>query len=264
VHKHPITEAGRTVNKTEPSLAEVFLDYFDIDLATSPRQLDAVARVRYRVYCQEFGYESAAAFPDMREHDAYDAHSHHCLITHRRSGLPAGCVRVICASEQRSLPIEDHCRQALYLRHHMLIAEDRDNVCEISRLAVDNAFRKRLGEHHTRLGEYNAMDCTHLERRTFSLIGIAALLSAFAVAEISGHNQIYAMMERNLARLIRRSGMDVHQAGDTTDYHGQRTPYFAEGDHVVAGVPDGLATLYQTLLQSLRADMIDEKAISAA
>lgn len=252
------------VHKNEPSLAEAFLDYFAIDLATSPRQLEAVERVRYRVYCQEFGYESAAAFPSMRERDEYDGHSLHCLITHRRSGRPAGCVRVICGSEDQNLPLEDHCREALHLQYHCQLAEDRHQICEVSRLAVDNAFRKRLGEHHTRLGEFDALDCTHLERRTFSLIGIAALLSAFAVAELTGRNQIYAMMERNLARLIRRSGMEVHRAGDSTDYHGQRTPYFAHGDRVVANVPDDLAALYSTLLQRLSTDLCDQKTASVA
>jgi N-acyl amino acid synthase of PEP-CTERM/exosortase system len=252
------------VYKTYPSLAEAFLDYFDIDLVMSPRQMEAVERVRYRVYCQEFGYESAAAFPDMREHDHYDEHSVHCLIKHRRSARPAGCVRVICASEQHSLPLEDFCREAVHLRHHMTLAENRDEICEFSRLAVDHAFRKRLGEHHTRLGEYDALDCCHLERRTFSLIGIAAFLSAFALAELTGRTQIYAMMENNLARLLRRSGIEVHRAGDSTDYHGQRTPYFAQMDRALVNLPDDLAALYQTVLQRLRTDMTDEKAVSFA
>ena len=250
--------------KTYPSLAEAFLDYFDIDLATSPRQMEAVERIRYRVYCREFGYESAAAFPNLRERDHYDEHSIHCLITHRRSARPAGCVRVICASEAQSLPIEDYCRNALYLQYHCQLAEDRDQVCEVSRLAVDNAFRKRLGESHTRVGEFDALDCTHLERRTFSLIGIAALLSAFAVAELSDRGEIYAMMERNLARLIRRSGITVQRAGDTMEYHGQRTPYYARGDSVVAHLPDDLAALYRTLQQRLRADVTGQRAVPVA
>ena len=102
------------MNKDFPSLTETFLNYFDVDLATTKEQRDQAARLRYRVYCDEFAYESAKEFPDLRELDEFDEHSLHCLVTHRRSGRPAGCVRLVCASDQHAMPVETHCLQHVY------------------------------------------------------------------------------------------------------------------------------------------------------
>ena len=81
-----------------PTLADAFLSYFDVRLVTSSAMRVKAAQIRYRVYCEEFGYEAADNFPDHKETDEFDAHSLQCLITHRRSGRAAGCVRMVCAS----------------------------------------------------------------------------------------------------------------------------------------------------------------------
>ena len=60
--------------KQFPSLAEGFLDYFDVELATTAQSIELVERVRYHVYCEEFGYEPAEQNPNLRERDQYDDH----------------------------------------------------------------------------------------------------------------------------------------------------------------------------------------------
>jgi hypothetical protein len=122
--------------------------------------------LRYRVYCEEFGYEPAEAFPDKREMDDFDSHSMHCLVTHKRSKRAASCVRMICASDEHMLPIEHFCRENIYVEYMDSLTDDRDELCEISRLAVDAAFRHRPREKHTRIGEYDAMDY-HGERSPY-------------------------------------------------------------------------------------------------
>lgn len=248
--------------KNFSSLAEAFLSYFDIDLACSARQIEQVERVRYRVYCREFGFEPAAAFPDLRERDRYDEHSLHALISHRRSGRPAGCVRLIYAAEKQTLPLEDFCRESLHLGYLETLAGNRDNICEFSRLAVDYAFRKRPGEEHTRVGEYDAIDCCHQEQRTFSLVGIATFLSAFALAELAGRGEVFAMMEPNLPRLLRRSGILVQRAGDPIDYHGERTAYFINTDLAVENMNEDISALYQALKQRLAAGFQPQERFS--
>ncbi|RLQ20732.1 PEP-CTERM/exosortase system-associated acyltransferase [Seongchinamella sediminis] len=261
--------------KQFPSLTEAFFNYFDVDLVTTPRQLEFVERIRYRVYCREFGYEPAESFPDLRESDQYDSHSLHSLITHRRSGRPAGCVRLICASDEHSLPVEDFCAGALHLGYLETLAENRNTMCEVSRLAVDYSFRKRPGEQHTRVGEYDAFDCCHQEQRTFSLIGIAAFLSAFALADLAGRSQGFAMMESNLPRWLRMSGVCLEKAGDPTEYHGRRTPYFVSSETAITNIRDDLRKLYLTLEDRIAAGLsrarlanggsrVEQRAVSVA
>ena len=93
------------------------------------------------VYCEEFAYEPVAQ--SGIESDSYDTHSLACVIKHRRSGRPAGCVRLICASEADTLALEDYCLGAMYIENLETLGVCRERVCEFSRLAVAPAFRTR-------------------------------------------------------------------------------------------------------------------------
>ena len=73
-----------------PSIADAFISYFDVSLATTVEQREQIARLRYRVYCEEFGYENATDFPGGMEIDEFDDYSLHCLVTHKRSARPGG------------------------------------------------------------------------------------------------------------------------------------------------------------------------------
>ncbi len=234
-----------------PSLTEAFLNYFDVDLVASSQQQERVAELRYRVYCEEFNYEPAEAFVDRREIDRFDEHAMHCIITHRGSGEAAGCVRLIHATAQHILPLEHYCLGSVFTEYIEPLVEERERVCEVSRLAVDPAFRRRPGERHTRLGEFDAMDCCHQERRTFSLISIAAVLSGFAMSSITGRQSIYTMMESNLPRLLRRAGILMQQAGEPMEYHGRRAAYFISTDVALTNMREDLLVMYQAIYERL-------------
>jgi len=135
----------------------------------------------------------------------------------------------------------------MYLEYMDALTSNSSHVCEFSRLAVDTSFRRRRGEDHTRMGEYDSLDCSHQERRTFSLIGIVSFISAVAVASLTKRPHIIGMMESNLPRLLRRSGLMVQQAGDYMEYHGQRAPYHLSTELAVENMRDDLRGLYDTI-----------------
>ncbi|MFB3076595.1 MAG: PEP-CTERM/exosortase system-associated acyltransferase, partial [Lysobacterales bacterium] len=229
------------------SLAERFQQYFDVDFAGSLEQKSAVYRIRYRVYCEDLEYEPADLFPDRLERDIFDEHSLHCLITHRRSGKHAGCVRLVAAGgpyEGGVLPFEKNCPGSVAPEFFSARNLQRESMCEISRLAVDRLFRRRTGEQVTRLGEENAMDCTHQEMRTFSLIAVAGFLAATALTEITGRTDVFAMMEPFLPRLLKRSGIEFERAGEDLEYHGTRAPYFIKTEWATNNMRPDLRELY--------------------
>ena len=179
------------MHKQFRSLAEAFLDYFDVDLVTTANQLQQTGHIRYQVYCAERGFENPAAFPDRRETDEFDAHSLHCLISHRRSSRPAGCVRLVCASDADQLPLEKHCISSLSPEYTEMLRRKRDGLCEFSRLAVDAAFRKRSSGNHPQNEKLEVMDLSQLEKRSFSMVGIGSFLAAFALARLSDRTHIF-------------------------------------------------------------------------
>jgi hypothetical protein len=89
------------VDSKKSSMVEDFQEYFDLELANTPEKLESVYRVRYRVYCEEFGYEPADAFPNQLETDEFDENASHCLVTHKLTGMPAGCARLTSSGTNR-------------------------------------------------------------------------------------------------------------------------------------------------------------------
>lgn len=237
------------------SIIDDFQEYFDVELALTPAQMERVFRLRYRVYCEEFGYEEADSFPDHLETDEFDAHSIHCVINHRLSGMPAACVRIVEVDHNTVMPMERFCQDSLDPKLFWQRTVNRASVCEFSRLAVDGAFRRRAGERASRFGEITSMDCSKREVRTFSVIAIAAFISAFAVSELIGRTQAFAMMEPFLPRLLKRSGVIVNRVGENINYHGIRAPYFIKSGDAVASLPPELQELYEAISSKFTHDI---------
>ena len=239
------------------TLVEDFQRYFDLDLATTPEQREQVYRVRYRVYCEEFHYESVEAFPDQLEHDEFDDCSSHCLVTHKATGMPAGCARLVLPDEQSLMPIEKFCASAIDEKILRAYDGKRNTICEFSRLGVDGAFRRRAGERASRFGEIAALDFSKREERTFSMIAVATILSGFAMSELLGRPNCFAMMEPFLPRLLSRSGIVVHRAGEEIEYHGQRCPYFFETAETLENMANELKGFYAVIRDNFAASGMD-------
>lgn len=237
------------------SLAENFQRYFSVELASTQEQKLSVYQIRYRVYCDEFKYEPADNFPDKAEHDDYDVNSLHCLITHKSSGEPAGCVRMVpttgvdCAD---LLPFERHCGECVDEEFIAGLNIQRPTLCEISRLAVDGMFRRRAGELATRFGELEAMSFSPQERRMFPLISVAGFLASTALTELTGRTNVIAMMEPFLPKLLKRSGIIFERAGRDIDYHGIRAPYFIRTQSAIDGMRADLRALYDDLHDNIK------------
>ena len=242
---------GRVMGTDKLSLTDSFQQYFAAELATSPEQKRDSYRIRYRVYCEEFQYESAENCAGRLEVDEFDEHSFHCLIRHRSTERAAACVRLVALDKNRLMPIEKHCLESISPEYRKILEGDRQQVCEISRLAVDGAFRRRLGESGTRYGKPDAVDVSRREQRTFSLIAVAAFLGAAALSDITGRRRTFAMMEPFLPRLLKRSGIKAHAAGSEVDYHGTRAAYFMSTEEAVAGMNPELLHLYQVIHKNL-------------
>ena len=235
----------------QKSLTENFLRFFYAEIADSPDSLREVFELRYRVYCEEFQYESAYAFPDCLETDAFDQQSISCLIRHRASGRPAGCVRLVQAEEDLELPLEHYCGDSIFEDFRSVLASERDGVCEISRLAVNSDFRRRPRERMSRFGQTARFENSLEEQRTFPLIAVAAFLAAAAVSELTDRTRVFAMMEPFLPRMLKHSGIPMQPAGAEVDYHGLRAAYFTTTEAALAGLNHELLLLYMAIRDSL-------------
>lgn len=241
----------------ELSLNTHFASYFRIVFAHTTERLEDVYRIRYDVYCREFHYEYEEKYPSLMEQDNYDAFSLHCLVVHRATNMPAGCVRLVKVPRNNlevTLPLEAVCGDSLRMSPSYPKQSHRSNFCEISRLAVHTAFRRRLGESKSPLGSSAAaldIETSALERRTFPLISIALIAASTAFMVLSERGHLFVMIERWLSRLLRRLGLQFEQIGDFMDYHGPRAPHHITAEQIFQGMRGELKEIYDLVHQSL-------------
>lgn len=216
---------------TEPTaaLGQTFSKYFDFTVGIGPGIVQEAQRLRYEVYCREFGFEREEDCPGGLEQDVYDHQAAHCLVRYRPSGEVAGCLRLVHLSEGSDLselPIQRYGAAALLGTPVDPAALPAAERCEISRIAVSAAFRRRAFERQSPMGDDAPEVLDKPESRTFPLLAVALFMAARMMVLQLGTAHVFAMMEPRLARMLVRSGLDFQRLGPLIDYHGQRAAYY--------------------------------------
>lgn len=240
------------------SLSEMFEKYFLVELANTPDMKQKTYKIRYHVYCKEFKYEPIELFPDEKETDEYDDNSLHCIITHKTTGIPAACIRLIPASlhgEPLQLPFEKHCVESLDVDLIKQLELERKSKCEVSRLAVDSLFRKSFDGDSLRFSDVE-MNFSKEEEQLFPLIPISAYLATIALSKLSDRTNVFAMMESSLPKLLQRSGILFRRVGKYIDYHGLRAPYFITAQTVLDNMKPELFELYARIYKQIESSYI--------
>ncbi len=229
--------------------------YYRYERATTRHQLEDVFRVRYDVYCREFGFERPEDCPGGIETDEYDAAALHCLLRHVRTLRVAGCVRVIVPTgDELGIPMTAFCGDSLEPGPLHPGNLPGNSICEISRLAVTAPFRRRPGEQRSPIGNPDHGSVDEREARAMPLLGISMFVAAAALVQTAQREHVYAMMEPKLARLLALCGIHFQQIGGIVDYHGIRAPYYI---HLPQAERDGTADLqmlYGFMLSQLGGD----------
>jgi N-acyl amino acid synthase of PEP-CTERM/exosortase system len=229
-----------------------FSKYFSPEVATAEEIQAEAFRIRHRVYCEELGYEKTKS--SGLETDDYDARSLHLLIRNNSSKKYAGTVRLVCSSNGNELlPIEKYCLHSFY--PHSVKPEHfpRDQICEISRLAVPLDFRRRSTDKYDGASEgaFNTVNYSEREIRCFPFITVGLYLEIVAVAERKGIQHFFVMMEPKLARSAAFVGIKFEQVGDIIEYHGKRAAYYINLEMFYKNVSPTCAVMLNNLKKEL-------------
>ena len=181
------------------SALEEARDELDIEIATGSAQIEEAQRLRYKVYCEERGFEPGE---NGLEQDEFDMLSRHVLVRSRNSGEVLGTVRVVLGCGQRgatSFPMNRVCER------YVLAPLPAMATGEISRFALTRD-RPCVSPAAAAL------------MRLFLMRGIVA---------VSGEHDLThwcAIMERSLLRLLRATAIHFEHVGPAVEYHGPRQP----------------------------------------
>ena len=77
------------------SVAENFSKYFQIKFAGSKALRQEAFKIRYNVYADELGWEPMRALINKWKLMTMMTMHYHCLIEHKRTGVFAGCIRLV-------------------------------------------------------------------------------------------------------------------------------------------------------------------------
>lgn len=151
-----------------------------------------VAKLRYKVYCEEMGFLEKDKYPNKEETDEYDGHSIHVVV--RVGSRFGGYARVILPNG-KGLPIFSH--------FDIPAEEDMTHSCEISRFMISKVYRKK----------------TETRREIFNLI-------TTEIQKIIKENEVYivyAVVEEWLLNSLNKRGFDFKLVGEGQDYMGAIT-----------------------------------------
>lgn len=178
-----------------------------VELARHPSDILEAKRLRYRVYCEERGFEPGT---NGLEQDEYDSHACHVLVRSRATRQVYGTVRLVLAEDRSGpgFPMERVCDNCV------LEPLQRFGTAEISRFALT---RDRIG----------------LSPAAAALLRLYLIQGIVAFSGELGLTHWCAIMERTLLRLLRSSSIHFLPVGPAIEYHGIRQP-------AIFAIADGL------------------------
>lgn len=220
----------------------IFNSVFNVQLATSPEVINEVFELRYQVYCIDRPFEDPNCFVDKREHDAYDPRSAHALIRHRLTDDSVAAVRLVMAGEgpeQAEFPMEAPCVRWMDQPARDAIGNTpRNQIAEISRMAVSREFRRRLTEEVSVSGISEPAYYADSEngKRAMPYISLGLFAAILQMSVKHGITHWMAVMEPAQLRLLKRFGVQFDHVGPVLEYHGRRRPAFTEAASLIEGM----------------------------
>jgi N-acyl amino acid synthase of PEP-CTERM/exosortase system len=211
------------------TIAKHFSTYLTPVVANEIASRNASFKIRHQVYCEELHFEDTT--PDKMESDDFDRYSIHCLIKHIPTSRYAGSVRIVRPQQAGEIiPIQKYCLNSITPGKINPNDFEPHEICELSRLAVPNEFRRRQNDRFdgAATGEINLNTYSENELRCFPFIAVGLYLLGASLLIDKGIKHTFVMMEPRLARSLQRVGIHFEQIGPIVDYHGKRAPFYID------------------------------------
>jgi N-acyl amino acid synthase of PEP-CTERM/exosortase system len=172
-------------------------DELVVELAVSPGQVLEAQRLRYRIYCEERGFEVGK---DGLERDEFDPASRHVLVRSRLTGAMLGTVRLVQSDiGLDGFPMRRACDAELFGSLRVM------STGEISRFAV---ARHRSG----------------VSPGAGALVRLCLIRGLVQISAQEELTHWCALMERALLRLLQATAIHFEAVGPVVEYHGPRQP----------------------------------------
>lgn len=256
--------AGKSTQESEfddksnhKGMIDKFIDEYHFFIANTDDQKRRAFRLRHDVFLKEFNYEMHEDEARLYESDEYDNYSIHCLIEHKRSGILAGCVRLVMPFSSNTnppdhLPVQNQGKQLL--NHPTLTPFKLPTLgtCEVSRLAISKNFRTRKSSTPEEIAGKEVVLFSQDEAKTFSLVALGLFLCTYSIVGLTNRRHVFAMMEPRLPRLLAISGFKFTKVSEPIVYHGTRHAYYIDYHVAKQEMSERLIPLYEYIVKTLK------------
>jgi N-acyl-L-homoserine lactone synthetase len=248
-----------------------------VNLVSDEKELNSIYRLRYKVYCYEWGFEKPENHPDEIVTDIYDHNALHFAVKNERQKVVAAISLILNSSE--GFPAEKYCE--------LDIAPDdlpRESIAEISRLVIHRDYRRRSedkyiygpDEERRSIGSFNfppsySVNRTNFrraedkyrhkrarrtnesfsERRKRHEVMINLYKAIYQESKRRKITHWYAVMTKGIVILLDKFGFTFKAIGDPVDYHGIRTPYLGDIEKIEQGMFNSNKELYEEMQKDL-------------
>lgn len=185
---------------------------YQVFLANGVHSEELHFAVRYRVYCEERGFEDQQQFPEGLEHDRWDPFSFKFIVRCRLTGEWVAAMRLVRTRGQ--LPLHSHCQIAPGWWEQLSC----ESVVELSRLCV-------LSSHSANFwGMKRAVKDAPYEPGIFW----GMVRAAFSISQDENIGYWYFLTTRALARRIQQCMIKADLVGESCELNGIRYPYLVD------------------------------------
>lgn len=177
--------------------------------------------LRYKVFCEETGFENSNAFPLNVERDQYDDYARHFIVLDRLKRQWVGAMRLVDASAI-TLPSEEIAGSLNGLD------DTRGCAVEFSRLCISSEYRSTTqaviphsNEEMTGLVQHGRFPTEYKQADNDVLLRL--LRASFAWRPEVEY--CYFIVTKALSRVLRRFGIPLEQVGHPVEHRGMRIPF---------------------------------------
>ncbi len=188
---------------------------YEVILADTEATRTIHHKIRYHVYCLERGFENPDAFSRGEERDPWDHYAAPFIVRHRVSRKWVAAMRIVLP-HAASFPLEAlQC-----LDSHTPQRLRRRQLGEVSRVCVIHSPHPKV------INRYLPEEWVGSVNKTGESEVLLGLIRALILYGLDrGIEHYYILVTGAFARLLRRLGVVLHQAGIAIEHRGWRAPY---------------------------------------
>ncbi|MEO8996574.1 MAG: PEP-CTERM/exosortase system-associated acyltransferase, partial [Nitrosospira sp.] len=133
----------------------------------------------------------------------------------------------------------------------------RQDIAEVSRLAVIAAFRRRKGEANSAVG-VSGGDFGTSDQPRFPFIPIGLYLATTELARLNGIDTVFVLTEKRLASHFSKLGFDLQYIGNPIEHNGERIPSMMSVSATINNMRINLHPLYHAIAADIKRNLPQE------